>query len=379
MKIAMIGLKGIPAASGGVETAVEHLSSALLARGHQVLVYCRSNYTPRTTPRDYHGIELRILPSIRTKHLDALSHTALCLADLTHRDVDLVHIHSVGQASLAPFARLMRLPTVITIHAADWLRAKWSAPARFCLRRSLDIAVRSADVLTTVSLSMVDFLADTYGVEAVHIPNGVSVGSPVSTDLLDCLGLSPQRFILFAGRLVPEKDPHVLLEAFNNLIGQPRFAGLHLLIAGDSGFSDSYAAELRRLAGPHTHFLGTVSPADLAGLYGQAAVCVLPSHLEGMSLVLLEAAACACPVIAADIPENRNTLAEFANYFAPRSAQSLQDTLAKLLDNLSDARALARRSRDYVIRRFSWTRIAQRMEEVYLCAVHSAKRAKYRR
>ena len=373
MKIAMIGQKGIPATLGGVETAVEHLSAALVDRGHQILAYCRSNYTPRSTPREYRGIELRILPSISTKHLDALSHTAFSLLDLIRRDVDLVHIHSVGPASLAPFARAMGLPTVVTIHAADWLRAKWSAPARFYLRRSLDLAVHSAHVLTTVSLSMVDLLADTYGVEAVHIPNGVCSGVAVSHSLLDRLGLSRQRFILFAGRLVPEKDPHVLLEAFNNLIGQPRFADLHLLIAGDSSFSDSYAASLRRAAGPHTHFLSTVSPADLAGLYKRAAVCVLPSQLEGMSLVLLEAASAACPVIAADIPENRSTLAEFAHYFVPRSTGSLQDTLAKVLDNLPDARDLASGARDYVTRKFSWTSIAQRMEQVYLCALSRAR------
>ena len=373
MKIAMIGQKGIPATFGGVETAVEHLSAALVARGHQVIVYCRANYTPPTTPRTYRGIELRILPSVPTKHFDALSHTAFSLLDLIHRDVDLVHIHSVGPASLAPFARLIRLPTVVTIHAADWLRAKWSLPARFCLRRSLDIAVRSAHVLTTVSLSMVAFLADTYGVEAVHIPNGVSSQSAASQCLLDRLGLSRQRFILFAGRLVPEKDPHVLLEAFQNLIGQTRFADTHLLIAGDSGFSDSYVTKLHRLAGPNTHFLGVVSPADLAGIYQQAAVCVLPSHLEGMSLVLLEAASYACPVIAADIPQNRDTLDNFANYFSPRSSPSLQDTLADVLDNPTPARQLARLSREHVTREFSWPKIAQRMEEAYLCAVRLAQ------
>ena len=373
MKIAMIGLKGIPATFGGVETAVEHLSSALVARGHEVIVYCRSNYTPRTTARTYRGIELRILPSIPTKHLDALSHTALSLLNLIHRDVDLVHIHSVGPGSLAPVARLMRLPTVVTIHAADWLRAKWSLPARFCLRRSLDLAVRSAHVLTTVSLSMVAFLADTYGIEAAHIPNGVGFQSAASQSLLDPLGLSRQRVILFAGRLVPEKDPHVLLEAFRNLIGQPRFADTHLLIAGDSGFSDSYVRKLHRLAGPNTHFLGVISPADLAGLYQQAAVCVLPSHLEGMSLVLLEAASHTCPVIAADIPENRNTLDKFANYFSPRSSQSLQNTLAGVLEDLTPARELARLSRDHVKRKFSWDRIAQQMEEAYLCAVRRAQ------
>ena len=372
MKIAMIGQRGIPATSGGVETCVEHLASALVARGHEVIVYCRANYTPRNMPRVYRGIKLRILPSIPTKHLDALSHTVFSLLDLVRSGVDLVHIHSVGPASLAPLARLSGFPTVVTIHAADWLRAKWSFPARLCLRRALDLAVGYANVLTTVSLSLADFIADTYGVRPVYIPNGVGLLSPASRSLLDRFGASERRFILFAGRLVPEKDVHLLIEAFHRLIGQPGFADINLLIAGDSGFSDSYVRKLHRLAGSNTHFLGVLAPADLAKLYEQAAVCVQPSHLEGMSLVLLEAASHACPVIAADIQENRNTLKEFANYFTPRSVEALQSALSGLLNNPTDAKLLARAAREHVVREFSWKKIAREMEDAYLCAVRRA-------
>ena len=372
MKIAMIGQKGIPATFGGVETCVEHLSSALLARGHKLTVYCRRNYTPPSTGNSYHGIDLRILPSISTKHLDALSHTALSLLDLIGSDVDLIHLHSVGPAVLAPLARLTGRPVVVTIHAADWLRAKWSPSARFALRRALDIAVRSANILTTVSLSMVDYLADTYGVRAVHIPNGIAMQRAAPVDLSERFGISAQRFILFAGRLVPEKDVHVLIQAFQNLIAQPAFADVHLLLAGDSSFSNSYVHQLRQLAGEKTHFLGVLDPPTLAGLYEQADVCVLPSRLEGMPLVLLEAASHACPVIAADIAENRQTLSEFANYFEPGSVRALKDSLAQLLNNPQPGAKLAQAARTHVRRLFSWDRIAQQMEDAYSCALRQA-------
>jgi glycosyltransferase involved in cell wall biosynthesis len=219
---------------------------------------------------------------------------------------------------------------------------------------------------------MVDFLADTYAVKAVYIPNGIAVQKAVPLDLSDRFGISAQRFILFAGRLVPEKDVHVLIQAFQNLIAQPAFAHTHLLLAGDSAFSDSYVRRLRRLAGPATHFLGLLEPASLASLYSQAAVCVLPSRLEGMPLVLLEAASHACPVIAADIPAHRQTLGKFAHYFSPRSVQALQHALAQLLSNPVPAAQLARAARRHVTRLFSWDRIAQRMEDAYLCALRQA-------
>ena len=368
----MIGQKGIPATFGGVETCVEHLSAALVDRGHEVVAYCRRNYTPPNTPASYRGIDLRILPSIPTKHLDAISHTAFSLLDIIGSDVDLIHLHSVGPAALAPLARLTGRPTVVTIHAADWLRGKWSPAARFALRQALNVAVRSANLVTTVSLSMVDFLADTYDIKALYIPNGVAVERAVPLSLSDRFGISAQRFILFAGRLVPEKDVHVLIQAFQSLTAQTAFADTHLLLAGDSSFSDSYVRRLRQMAGSSTHFLGVVDPSLLASLYSQAEVCVLPSRLEGMPLVLLEAASQACPVIAADIPANRQTLGEFASYFPPGSVQSLQQALARLLSNPYPGAQLARDAQRHVASKFSWDRIAQQMEDAYLCAMPEA-------
>lgn len=369
MKIAMIGQKGIPAIHGGVETCIEQLACRLASHGHRVLVYCRSNYTPADTPKRYGGIDLRILPSIGTKHLDAISHTFLSIVDLVWRDVDVVHLHSAGPAALALLPRLGGLPVVVTIHAADWLRDKWSAPAKFCLRKGLDLAVRSANVVTAVSPFLADFLSEKYGINARYIPNGICPQSSQAGSLSDLLGISAPRFILFVGRLVPEKDVHLLIEAFEGLAGQQAFADTHLLLAGDSSFSDDYREKLRSLAGPKTHFLGRLSQRELAMLYEEAAVCVLPSRLEGMPLVLLEAASHACPVIAADTPENRHVLAGLAQYFVPGKVQALQDLICRTLGNPAPARELALAARKHVLSSFSWDEITQRMEEVYLCAV----------
>ena len=219
---------------------------------------------------------------------------------------------------------------------------------------------------------MAHFLADTYGAQAVYIPNGIAVQKAAAINLSDRFGISAQRFILFAGRLVREKDVHLLIQAFQNLIAQPAFADTHLLLAGDSSFSDAYLRRLHRLAGPATHFLGVVDPASLAWLYCQAELCVLPSHLEGMSLVLLEAASHACPVIAADIRANRDTLGDFANYFEPRSLRALQHAIAQLLSNPKPAAQRAQAARLHVSRLFSWDRIAQQMEDAYTCALRQA-------
>ena len=76
MRIAILGTRGIPASYGGFETFAEHLSTRLVARGHQVTVYCRAHYvSPRQL--EFHGVRLQVLPTIRHKYFDTVVHAFL--------------------------------------------------------------------------------------------------------------------------------------------------------------------------------------------------------------------------------------------------------------------------------------------------------------
>src|SRR5690348_1378618 len=105
MVIAMIGQKGLPARSGGIERHVETLAAGLASRGHRVIVFGRAWYVAggNGVPA---GVEQVLTSGIRTKHLDAITHsfTALWSARKFHPDV--VHIHGTGAAILSPVARL---------------------------------------------------------------------------------------------------------------------------------------------------------------------------------------------------------------------------------------------------------------------------------
>src|SRR5262245_51376475 len=133
MRIAYIGLKGLPGTFSGIETHVHELGSRLAKRGHDVVAYVRPQYTPRNIHND-DGIRLLHLPTIASKHLDATVHSFLAAMHTLSTDYDIVHFHTIGPGCFAPLSRLSGAKVVTTIHRFDYLSGKWGWFARSCLR-----------------------------------------------------------------------------------------------------------------------------------------------------------------------------------------------------------------------------------------------------
>ncbi len=363
----MLGLKGIPATFGGVERHVEELSARLVERGHEVTVYCRRNYTP--SGQLHRGVRLRILPSLSTKHLDAISHTALAAADIAARQFDVVHFHSVGPALLSFLPRIAsRRPcaVVATVHAMDWRRRKWGPLARWCLRRGAWAAVTFPQRTIVVSRQMEEYFGRR-GKRVVHIPNGVEAPCHAPLDELRRLGIEKDRYVLWMGRFVPEKRVEDLIAAFRRLSGDMR-----LLLAGEVNESDPYFKFLRSAAGgaPRIIFPG--------GLYGRAktealtnaALVALTSDLEGFPIALLEGMRYGRPVLASDIPENLEAVSPQVNGFVFRTGDpaSLQERMAWILAHPAEAAAAGRRA-EQDSQRYDWDVIAGQVDSVYRVAL----------
>jgi glycosyltransferase involved in cell wall biosynthesis len=373
MKIAMIGQKGIPAGAGGVEQHVERLACELASRGHDVVVYCRRSYcaesgsaSPPVTSEAadrggrVHGV---FRPSIPTKHLDAITHTAICTLDVLLRDVDLVHYHAIGPALLSPIARLRGLPTVVTVHGLDWQRAKWGRVAKLCLRAGERVAADTASRLVVVSETLRDYFRQTYGCEATFIPNGVAPIERRRPDRIKQWGLRPGRYVLAVSRLVREKGLHYLIPAFQRLD-----TDLQLVIAGGGGLDESYENELRRMAGPRVVFTGNADRTLLAELYSNALLFVLPSELEGMSIALLEAMSCGVPSVVSDITENVCVIGDDGFTFRDRDTEHLSRVLESVLACPELLPAFAERCRNRA-ERYRWPQVAAELEAVYYAAL----------
>lgn len=366
LRIAMIGQRGLPATYGGIEHHVAHLGARLAARGHEVTVFCRSNYAPARSAT-FDGMRLRHLPTVGTKHLDAIVHSLLSTIAATSASPDIVHYHALGPGLCSPLPRyLSRAKVVQTIHGLDDRRAKWGKMAKGVLRTARWASDRVPDAVIAVSREVAEEYERTRRGLTVHVPNGVAAPKPPSSSgVLERLGLRPGRYVLFVGRLVPEKAPDLLIEAFRGLPED-----VALVVAGGSSYTGEYVERLRAIASavPRVRMPGYVYGDDLAALYTGAAVFVQPSHLEGMPLTLLEAVSYGMPVVASGIAPHREVLGEDApgaRFFRTGDAGHLRAVLGDVLAHEDRERQGADRRRTDVLRRFSWDTAADETERLY--------------
>jgi len=358
MRIAMIGQKGIPARYGGIEKHVQEIAPILAARGHTVYVYCRPYYTTIDGP--YHGVNLVKLPSIKTRHLDAASHTIISTAHVLSMKADVVHYHALGPSALSFVPRITGARTVTTVHGLDWRGGKWGRGATWLLQRCEYFAAHFPTRTVVVSRVLKRYFEDRYGRTVTYIPNGVRVEPPVEPATIGRFGLARGDYYLFVGRLGPEKGCHVLVEAFSKVRTSRKLA-----MVGSAHLSPDYEARLRSLANDRVVFTGEVFGEPLNELWDGAYAVVHPSMTEGMSLSLLEAMAHGKCVVASDIPENTDVVRDGAVTFRVGDAADLARAISELDRTPEAAAAAGARGLERVKREYSWDRIVDSLEEVY--------------
>jgi glycosyltransferase involved in cell wall biosynthesis len=356
----MIGQKGIPATYGGIERHVEELASRLVERGHEVSVYCRSYYTHTRGP--HLGIQLTTLPSLHTKHLDAASHCLLSTLHALGKGFDIVHFHALGPAALAFLPRITGAHTVATVHGLDWQREKWGPAARAVLKLCERAASRLPQRTIVVSETLVEYFTRRYGHPVVYIPNGTSPSPLRPPHLLREHGLQGDDYLLFVGRLVPEKGCHHLLDAFEMVADETDKV---LVLAGSSSFSEEYAAGLKRRASDRIRFLDWVHGLLLEELWSNAYFVVQPSTLEGLSIALLEALSYGRCVLVSDIPENMEVVGDAGVPFRVGNVEDMARKMRELLTDPEEVRAVGEKARQRAADHFAWDLVAERTEEVY--------------
>ncbi|MDP6528320.1 MAG: glycosyltransferase family 4 protein [Gemmatimonadota bacterium] len=354
----MIGQKGVPATYGGIERHVHELAGRLAERGVRVDAHCRSHYTPVDAVLP--GVRLVRLPALNTKHLDAVSHTTLASMHALFSRADIVHYHALGPSTLAWIPRLAGKKIVVTVHGLDWRREKWNRAASWALRRGEWTAAHLPHATIVVSRTLLKHFRVAAGERAHYIPNGTPIPPPAPEDGARARGLEPGRYVLFVGRLVPEKGLHLLLDAHRSHI--PDWT---LAVAGDAHFTDSYARSCRESAHDGVRFLGGVYGSELESVWAHAALVVIPSALEGLSIALLEAMSHGRAVLGSDIPENTEVLKGAGETFRSGDAEHLGARLSELLqmpDHLAQLGALAR---ERIREEYDWERVADQTLEIY--------------
>ncbi len=369
MKIAFIGQKGIPAKSGGVEKHVEEIALRLAQKGNEVFVYVRNNYTPKNL-NEYRGIKLIHLPSISTKHLDAISHTFLATIHSLFQNYDIIHYQAIGPSSLSIIPKIFKRKTAIvaTYHCQDYFHKKWNWFARTCLRFGEIITSVFPDKTIAVSKILGDYIQAKFKKQAVIIPNGMNVFPTLENQYLAKWNLQKGGYILSVGRLIRHKGIHYLIEAFKNLEDKHLTREKKLVIVGDGFHTDDYVKEVKDLARGRENiiFTGSQNGEALNQLFSHSYCFVQPSESEGLSLALLEAMGYGKAILSSDIKENLEALNdEVSISFRSGDASDLEEKLVFLINNPALVKNMGEKAIVKAWKEFSWDKIADQIEDIY--------------
>ena len=359
MRLAILGTREIPAHHGGFETCVQETATRLAARGHRVTVFAGADEGQhgRTC---YEGVEVVYTPGLPTKHLFTLSQTALSAVRATMRRFDIAHVYNLGNAAWLPLLRVASIPTVISVDGLDWRRERWGKLTRLYIEWCARLATRCASDLIMDSYVVSEHYQMHFGRAGTYVPYGAYTREAAGSEAVIRLGLKPGRYVIFVGRLTPEKNLHQLLAAFERVR-----TDLSLAIVGDDPFARDYVAQLKSTRDPRIRFLGYVYGDDCAQLLANAYLYVTASGVEGTSPALLTAMGMGCCPLVNGIPENRETIGEAGVAYAKNDVEALRAELQRLADSPEVVARLAEKARERVRKAYNWNGVTDTLEATY--------------
>ena len=177
-RIIVLGTRGIPDVQGGIETHVRKLYPLVARLGYDVEVLQRSPYFPRKFRKQlWHGVRLTYIWAPRLVIVETALHTFIGVLYAAFVRPDILHVHGIGPALLAPVARVFGLRVVVTHHTVDYRREKWGRFAKSVFGLGEFLGMRFANGRIAVSEDIQQHIQRTYGIDASLIPNGVPVTS----------------------------------------------------------------------------------------------------------------------------------------------------------------------------------------------------------
>lgn len=357
MKIAIVGTRGITVTYSGIETSVNEVSRRLAERGHQIIVYCRRTKNRKFPTQSFQNIKLVYIPTVHSKHFGTFIHALFSTLHLLFSDVDIVHFHALGPSIFSFLPRLLNKKTLVSIHGLDWKRKKWKYVARLFLKLCEYPAIYFPNKTIVVSKTIKDYFETKFKKKVYYIPNGVNAHSE-DTNIRE--NVNKAEYILFVGRLVPEKGIHYLIKAFSELK-----TNIKLIIVGESSFTNDYVSYLRSVSVSNIEFLGFVETEMLQDLYKNAYVFVLPSEVEGSPVALLEAMSHGICALASDIPECLEVIGDCGVSFRSSDYLDLKDKLRYLIDNPDVVSQMGSRAKKHVCEQYIWEPIINELESLY--------------
>lgn len=369
LRIAMLGHKRIPSREGGIEIVVEELATRMAKKSHSVTCYNRKGHNVAgsefdgTKLKTYKGVTLQEVFTIDKRGLAAMTASVSASLRAALGNYDVVHIHAEGPAFMCWLPKLFGKKVIVTVHGLDHQRAKWGKFASWYIRSGEKNAVRFADEIIVLSKGVQDYFQNTYGRTTRFIPNGVNKAKPrKARQITEKWGLTKDSYILYLGRIVPEKGERYLIEAFKQTKTDKK-----LVIAGGSSDTQAFMDELKSLAKDDDRiiFTGFVQGETLEELYSNPYIYTLPSDLEGMPLSLLEAMSYGNCCLTSDIPECAEVVEDKALLFRKSDVSDLKAKLQNACDHPEMVENYKAQAEEFICRKYNWDDVVEKTLKLY--------------
>ncbi len=369
LNIAMLGQKHIRYREGGIEVVVAELSTRMVKLGHHVTCYDRGGHHVSGKGFDskkkniYQGVVVKQVMTINRRGLAAFSSSFSAAVQASFSNADVIHFHAEGPCLMMWLPKLFGKCCVCTIHGIDWKRAKWKGIGKKVIHAGEKMAAREADEIIVLSRSAQEYFWNTYHRKTILIPNGIDPVKQIpAEEIVEKYGLQARQYLLFLGRIVPEKGIHFLINAFHNIK-----TDMKLVIAGGASDTADYFDEMKHLAygDDRIIFTGFVSGKPMQELYSNAYLYVLPSDLEGMPLTILEAMSYGNCCIVSDIPECTDVIGDAGVTFPHGNQQALRDVLEKMINDPSLTESYRAKAKERVKSNYNWDDVTRKTLAVY--------------
>lgn len=359
MRIAILGTRGIPASYGGFETFAEHLATRLVTRGHEVTVYCRSHYvSPRQL--EYHGVRLKVLPTVRHKYFDTVVHTFLSALHAVPGRYDVALICNAANAPFSPILRLTGTPVAINVDGLEHKRKKWGKLARRYYRLAEYLSTILPNEMVTDAQVIKDYYLAHHNSRSTMIAYGSEVERRPDRTTVRKWRVEPNRYVLYVSRLEPENNAQLVIEAFKKVRSAYR-----LLIVGDAPYAEHYINDLKARARGDKRiiFTGFVFGQDYRALQQNAYCYVHATEVGGTHPALLEAMGYGNCVLTLATPENMEVVGDAGIPYVDEF--DLSEKLQRVLRDGSLVQAYRNRAQLRIEKYYHWEGVVDQYERLF--------------
>lgn len=366
MKIAIIGIRGLPSTYSGYETFIAELAPRLQKRGHEITIYCRKSLFLER-PSEYQGMKMRYLPSIEHKFLSTLSHTALAVLDASLHKYDLLFVVNAANGVFGIVPRLFGKRCVLNVDGMEWLRPKWNRIARSFFKTSARVGTKVYDQIVTDADEMHRYYARDFGIDSAYIAYGANIEVSTQPEIVREYGVTPHGYYLIASRLIPDNNADLIVKAFVASGSQKK-----LLIAGGADYAGNklereFLDQLKSVANDRVLFSGHISrPGHIKELHCNCFAYIHGHQFGGINPSILKALGFGNLVLALNTPFNAEVLQDGKyGLLYDKNVESLAAGIQWAEQNPAEVSEFRRLAPERILERFTWEHITDQYEDLF--------------